>query len=112
MAFRLRANLQFADPSWLPYANLNLSFVQRYPVFQDKLYVYFEAGGGIIMANRSISPDPVYGSGFGLFGVEFHPTTPLGFYFEMGGTGTNAQTKSGSSYSNGFILNTGMRFYF
>ena len=111
MAFRFRANMQFSDPSWLPYTNLTLSFVNRYMVFQDKLYVYAEAGGGMIIANRSVSNDAVYGSGFGLFGVEFHPKPPIGFYFEMGGMGTGARTTVGNSYSNGFILHYGMRFY-
>ncbi len=112
MAFRLRANLQFVEPTWAPYGQVTLSFVNRYPVIKDKLYVYSEGGGGIIIANRGVSPDAVYGSGFGLFGVEFHPISPLGFYFEMGGIGTAARTATGYSYSNGFILHSGMRFYF
>ncbi len=112
MAFRLRGNLQFVDPTWSPYGHLTLSFVNKYEVIKDKLDVYGEGGGGIIFANRSVSTDAVYGCGFGIFGVEFHPITPLGFYFEMGGMGSGASTATGEVYSNGFILNTGMRFYF
>jgi hypothetical protein len=111
MAFRLRGNVQFADPSWAPYGNIHLSFVNRIPVIKQKLFVYGEGGGGIIIANNSVSSSPVYGSGFGLFGVEFNPIPVLGFYFEMGGMGTPARTTTGNPYSNGFILNTAMRFY-
>jgi hypothetical protein len=112
MAFRLRGNVQFVGQTWLPYGNIQLSFINRFPILKNKIYVYGEGGGGIIIANSSASHDRFYGSGFGMFGVEFTPLPFMGYYFEMGGMGTAARTTSGNSYSNGFILNTAMRFYF
>lgn len=110
IAFRLRGNLQFYEPTWSPYGNVTLSMVARQTVIPGKIFVYGEGGGGIIIPNSSVSVDPVYGAGFGLFGVEFTPR-PFGFYFEMGGMGTAARDVFNRSYSNGFIIHTGFRVY-
>lgn len=123
IAFRLRGNIQWLDYQpigqtntiWSPYGNVCLSIVVRQFVIPEKLSVYSEGGGILLINNSAFSSNAVGGGGFGLFGFEFNPTPRFGYHVELGGVGTGANADRGQGnpiYSNGFLVMTGMRFYF
>ncbi len=123
IAFRLQGNYQWlqniprGDTSsiWSGYQNLRLGIVTRAFAISRKLSIYSEGGVLMLLANNKVSSAQVLWGGYGIFGVEFHPTAHWGQFFEAGGVGTGAVADKSIGrpiYSNGFIISTGFRVYF
>jgi hypothetical protein len=129
MAFRLTGSVQWLQnmeinqsspfaqvtTTWSPYAAFRLSVVSRQFVITNKISVYSEGGVVLLLPNSSFSSRSTQFGGFGVFGVEFHPSQHWAQYLEVGGIGTGAVADKAVGqpiYSNGLLINVGFRVYF
>ncbi|MBN2344070.1 MAG: hypothetical protein JXX29_20650 [Deltaproteobacteria bacterium] len=123
MALRVRGALSWLEGvpagetefEWMPYGSVQLGFVLSVGEVGGFGRFYSEAGGILVLPNSDFSDDVAFG-GFGLFGFEFftNVASPVSYFIEAGGMGTNGQSeKLGGkpSHSNGFFVNVGIRWY-
>jgi len=104
--------MEGAETTWTPYQNIQIGIRGRQFIIEDKLFIYGEGGGIMLLPNTKFSTESTKFGGYGLFGFEFKPTEKFGFYFEMGGVGTGATADKITNkpiYSNGFLTNVGFR---
>jgi len=122
MAVRLKGNLMWnehlnnaSETTWSPYSNLCLGFVQSVGEINNFLRIYGEGGAILLLPSSEFSSTSAHFGGYGLFGFEFFSDKHLNYFFEAGGVGTGAKADkvSGSPiYSNGFLMNVGVRVQF
>lgn len=121
IALRLRANLQYLEYipanenayTWNPYGNATLGAVVKHNVISNVLNVYSEGGAIALFPSGTFSNKKASLGGYGVLGVELM-VGGLSYFFEMGGVGTGAQAEKASGkpiYSNGFIMSSGLHFY-
>lgn len=122
-AIKLGGNLQWLEhlnddghTTWTTYQNLQLGFRGKQDVIKDRLFLYGEGGLLLLLPNSKFSSNKFDFGGYGLFGFEFISLTNfVGYFIEMGGVGTGARADKVANqliYSNGFLINTGVRFKF
>jgi len=117
-AVRVGGNLQwfqFTDGNevtWSPYGNIQLGIRGRQPVVDDRIYIYGEGGGLLLLPNAAFSSEKTRMGGYGLFGFEFYTSPRFSYFVELGGMGAGAradQLLSKPIYSNGFVTTVGFR---
>jgi len=101
--------------SWMPYGSVQVALVGSVGEVGGFARFYTEAGGIIIFPNKDFSDDIAFG-GYGLFGFEFFTSkmSPVTYFIEAGGMGTNANAEKSAgnpAYANGFIIDVGIRWY-
>lgn len=118
VAIKVGANLKFLQHStatsttWSPYQNIQLGIRSRNFIIEDKIFIYGEGGGIVLLPNTKFSSQNSNFGGYGLFGFEFRTNEKVGFFVELGGVGTGARADKialSPIYSNGFLTNVGFR---
>lgn len=98
--------------SWSPYGNIQLGIRSRHAIIEDKIFIYGEGGGTLLLPNSDFSSYNTVKGGYGLFGFEFKANPTFGYFIELGGMGTGAKADrlpSKPIYSNGFTSTVGFR---
>lgn len=118
MAVRAAGNLQWlqhatnTETTWSPYGNIQLGLRCRHEIIEDKIFIYGEGGGVLLLPNNDFSSYKTVKGGYGLFGFEFKVNHCMGYFIELGGMGTNAKADRlplNPIYSNGFTSSVGFR---
>jgi hypothetical protein len=122
MAVRLKGNLMWnehlnsnSEATWSPYSNLSLGFVQSVGEISNSIRVYGEGGAIWLFPSSKFSSKSIQFGGYGLFGFEFYFEKHLNYFIEAGGVGTGAKAdkiEGKPIYSNGFLINVGIRAQF
>lgn len=122
MAVRVKGNLMWnehlnsnSETTWSSYSNASLGFVQSVGEIKNFLRVYGEGGAIFLFPSDKFSSKSIQFGGYGLFGFEFFFDQHLNYFLEAGGVGTGAKADKISGkpiYSNGFIINVGVRAQF
>lgn len=98
--------------TWSFYQNAQIGIRSRNYIIEDKIFIYGEGGGILLIPNTVFSSEDYRTGGYGLFGFEFRASSAIGFYFELGGVGTGARADKVANspiYSNGFLTKVGFR---
>ncbi|MBL7963759.1 MAG: sterol desaturase family protein [Flavobacteriales bacterium] len=121
-AVRLRGNVLWnehlnsaSETTWSSYTNLSLGFVQKVGELGNFMRVYGEGGAIYLFPSKEFSSRSVEFGGYGLFGFEFFFDERMNYFIEAGGVGTGARADEIPTkpiYSNGFLINVGVRFQF
>lgn len=119
MAFRLKGNLIWnehlngnSEITWSSYSNVSLGFVQSVAEISNFVRLYGEGGAILLFPSDEFSSKPVQFGAYGLFGFEFFIDEHVNYFFEAGGVGTGAKADKVVGkpiYSNGFLINVGVR---
>lgn len=119
MAVRLRGNLVWnehinssSETTWSSYSNFSLGFVQSVGEINNFVRIYGEGGAIMLFPSTRFSSKSIQFGGYGLFGFEFFFDKHLNYFFEAGGVGTGAKADKVAAnpiYSNGFLINVGIR---
>jgi len=118
MAVKAAANLQWLqhtaldETTWTPYGNVQLGLRCRHEILEDKIFIYGEGGGVLLLPNNEFSSYKTVKGGYGLFGFEFKGSQSMGYFIELGGMGTGAKADRLSNkpiYSQGFTSSVGFR---
>lgn len=119
MAVRLKGNLIWnehinsnSETTWASYSNLSLGFVQSVGEINNFLRIYGEGGVIWLLPSDEFSSKSIQLGGYGLFGFEFFFDKHFNYFFEAGGVGTGAKADKivgNPIYSNGFLINVGIR---
>lgn len=122
MAVRIKGNLIWnehldssAEKSWSSYSNLSLGFVQSVAEINNFVRLYGEGGAIFLFPSSKFSSESIQMGGYGLFGFEFFIDQHVNYFLEAGGVGTGAKADKVVGkpiYSNGFLINVGVRFQF
>ena len=100
---------------WTPYQNIHLGIRGRSNVVTHNISIYGEGGMLIILPNTDFSSESVVGGGYGLFGFEFRTLPRFAYFIELGGVGSGATADrivGKPIYSNGFLINAGLKVGF
>lgn len=121
-AIRLKGNLVWNEhpdrnfeATWTSYSNLSLGFVQVVGEIQDFVRVYGESGAIFLFPSTEFSSESIQFGGYGQFGFEFFFDKHMNYFLEAGGVGTGARADKIAGkpiYSNGFVINVGVRTQF
>ena len=120
LAVRFRANFMFhehldletANTAWTPYWNLTLGIISVGGYVNDRIRLYGEAGGIMILPSDEFSTQSTEFGLYGTFGFEFFMTPGHNYFIEIGGVGTGAKADkipTNPIYSNGLMLSVGFR---
>lgn len=118
VAVRAGANLQWfeyfsgTETTWSPYQNFQLGLRARSEILENKIFIYGEGGIVTILPNSDFSNESLEFGGYGVFGFEFKSISKFAYYIELGGVGTGAvadKLVNKPIYSNGFLINVGLR---
>lgn len=122
MAVRLKGNLIWnehlnrnSESTWSSYSNLSFGFVQAVGEINNFVRIYGEGGAIFLFPSNEFSTKSIQFGGYGLFGFEFFFDKHLIYFFEAGGVGTGARADKIAGkpiYSNGFLINVGIRTQF
>lgn len=122
MAVRLRGNVLWnehlngaSEATWSSYSNLSLGFVQSVGEMGNFMRVYGECGAIYLFPSEEFSSRSIVFGGYGLFGFEFFFDEHMNYFIEAGGVGTGARADEIPGkpiYSNGFLINVGVRVQF
>lgn len=122
MAVRLKGNLVWnehlnsnSEAIWSSYSNISLGFVQVVGEINNFVRIYGEGGAIFLFPSNEFSTKSIQFGGYGLFGFEFFFDKHLNYFFEAGGVGTGAKADKiigKPIYSNGFLINVGIRAQF
>lgn len=122
MAVRLKANYVWnehinssSETTWSPYSNVSIGFVQSVGEINNFLRVYGEGGAIMLFPSSTFSSQSIQFGGYGLFGFEFFFDRHFNYFLEAGGVGTGAKADKVEGkpiYSNGFLINVGVRVQF
>lgn len=122
MAIRLKGNLIWnehlgnnSEITWSPYSNMSLGFVQSVGEINNFVRIYGEGGAIWLFPSSKFSSKSIQFGGYGLFGFEFFFDKHLNYFLEAGGVGTGARADKivgNPIYSNGFLINVGIRAQF
>lgn len=122
MAIRLKGNLIWnehmnsnSETTWSPYSNFSLGFVQSVGEINDFVRIYGEGGAIWLFPSSQFSSKSIQFGGYGLFGFEFFFDKHFNYFLEAGGVGTGAKAdkiEGNPIYSNGFLINVGIRAQF
>lgn len=121
-AVRLRGNVLWnehlngaSETTWSSYSNLSLGFVQSVGELGNFMRVYGEGGAIYLFPSKDFSTRSIVFGGYGLFGFEFFFDEHMNYFIEAGGVGTGARADAIPGkpiYSNGFLINVGVRVQF
>ncbi|MBX2970627.1 MAG: hypothetical protein KF803_14750 [Cyclobacteriaceae bacterium] len=122
MAVRLKGSLVWnehlnsdSETTWSAYSNLSLGFVQSVAEINNSVRLYGEGGLILLFPSGEFSSESIQFGGYGLFGFEFFIDKHINYFFEAGGVGTGAKADKivrKPIYSNGFLINVGVRVQF
>lgn len=122
MAVRLRGNLVWnehlnrdSETTWSSYSNLSIGFVQSVGEINNFVRIYGEGGAIMLFPSSEFSSKSIQVGGYGLFGFEFFFDKHFNYFVEAGGIGTGAKADKivgKPIYSNGFLINVGVRTQF
>ena len=118
-AIRLRAGLSFHDhldadniETRTPYPTLSISLAGFSNQVTDNIRCYGEGGGMLLFPGEEFSSQGTAFSIFGVFGFEVFISDAICYVIELGATANRAVADNlpGSpTYSNGFMIGTGLR---
>lgn len=120
-AIRARANfvwnehLDGIETTWTPYTNASLGFIGVAGKINDYIRLYSEGGLILLFPSDDFSDGELVLGGYGLFGFEFYHIRNLNYFIEIGGVGTGAKENTIAArpiYSNGLMINAGLRVHF
>lgn len=122
MAVRLKGNLIWnehpngnSEATWTSYSNFSLGFVQSVGEINNFVRIYGEGGAILLFPSSEFSSKTIQFGGYGLFGFEFFLDKHVNYFIEAGGVGTGAKAdkiEGNPIYSNGFLINVGIRTQF
>ncbi|MFN3195976.1 MAG: hypothetical protein ACE364_08515 [Chlorobiota bacterium] len=121
VAVRARANfvwnehLDGIETTWTPYSNFTLGVVGVGGKINDYIRLYGEGGVILLLPSDEFSDGEMVSGGYGLFGFEFYHFRNLNYFIEIGGVGTGARENTIATrpiYSNGLMINAGLRVHF
>jgi hypothetical protein len=122
MAVRLKGNLIWnehinsnSETTWSPYSNFSVGLVQSVGEINNFVRIYGECGAILLFPSSEFSSKSIQFGGYGLFGFEFFLDRHINYFFEAGGVGTGARADKIAAnpiYSNGFLVNVGIRTQF
>lgn len=122
MAVRLKGNLIWnehlnsnSETTWSSYSNFSIGFVQSVGEINNFVRIYGEGGAILLFPSSEFSSKSLQVGGYGLFGFEFFFDKHFNYFFEAGGVGTGAKADKIAEnpiYSNGFLINVGIRTQF
>lgn len=121
VAVRLRGNmawnehLENQETTWTPYTNFSIGVIGVGGNLNKYIRLYGEGGIILLFPADKFSTESMESGGYGLFGFEFFHTTNLNYFIEIGGVGTGAkknQIPTKPIYSNGLLINAGLRVQF
>lgn len=118
VALKVGGNVQWLQhaennqTTWSPYGNIQVGIRSRHSVVEDKIFIYGEGGGVLLLPDSEFSSYKTVKGGYGLFGFEFKANHAIGYFVELGGMGTGAKADKvplKPLYSNGFMSSVGLR---
>ena len=121
LAIRARANfvwnehLDGIETTWTPYTNISLGLIGVGGKINDYIRLYGEGGVILLLPSDEFSDGEMVSGGYGLFGFEFYHFRNLNYFIEIGGVGTGARENTIATrpiYSNGLMINAGLRVHF
>ncbi len=121
IAFRLRGNMSWfehidgIETAWTPYTNLSIGIIGVGGNLNEFIRLYGEGGVILLFPNDKFSSESMKNGGYGLFGFEFFHTPNFNYFIEIGGVGTGANANKipfNPIYSNGLLINAGLRVTF
>src|SRR6056297_3254991 len=119
VAVRMRGNLAYHQHSdgehetWTPYFGATIGMVGVAGEILGAMRCYGEGGIIGLIPNPDFSNEEFVTGGYGIFGFEFCFDGPVSYFTEIGGAGTGASADlvpGEPIYSNGLIINAGVRF--
>lgn len=119
VAVRMRGNLAYhqhldgASTTWTPYFGASIGMVGVAGEIMGAIRCYGEGGVIGLIPSSEFSDEDLVTGGYGLFGFEFCFDGPVSYFTEIGGAGTGASADlipGEPIYSNGLIINAGVRF--
>jgi hypothetical protein len=124
LKFRVRGNFvwlesyKFTTGKWATYQTLWAGVVYHKHILESTNF-FCESGTFLISANREFSTQRTQFGYYAVAGLEIYLYETSGFgatyYFSPGLTSCNAHAdklENSPQYANGFVFNTGFRFYF
>jgi len=107
------------DQDWIPYGYTRIVVESGHRLGQAPLRLYGFGGVIITFLPKRLSDDLVSVGGVGGFGFEFFgPTSsgsaPVSYFIELGGAGSSARATNQPgrpALLNGFLIQSGVRFY-
>ncbi|MDY0060972.1 MAG: hypothetical protein RBU45_14270 [Myxococcota bacterium] len=103
------------EETWWAYSPIRLGLAGVSGWAGDSVRVYGEGGAVALLPIGAYTAEGIAFGGYGVFGAEIFPAgPPLGFFFELGGQGVAArgdELVGDPIHANGFVANTGLRFY-
>ena len=121
-AVRLKGNLvwnehlnSISETTWTSYSNLALGLVRSVGGMNGFIRLYGESGAILLFPSDAFSTEFIQFGGYGLFGTEFLLDEHMSYFLEAGGVGTGARADKVAGvpiYSNGFVINVGVRAQF
>lgn len=118
-AVRVKANMVWHEhlnsnsvATWTPYSNVSAGLVQSVGEVNNFLRIYGESGAIWLFPSSEFSSKSIQFGGYGLFGFEFFFDEHFNYFLEAGGVGTGAKAdkiEGSPIYSNGFLINVGVR---
>lgn len=121
IAIRLRGNVAWnehidvIETTWTPYTNLSIGFIGVGGNLNEYIRLYGEGGIILLFPDNKFSSESMENGGYGLFGFEFFHTPNINYFIEIGGVGTGANADKiqfKPIYSNGLLINAGLRVTF
>ena len=107
------------NQEWLPFGHSRVVVESGHRVGRAPLRLYGFGGAMLIFRSERLSDDVLAVAGVGGFGFEFFaPTTsmdaPVSYFIEIGGVGSGARAANLPGQPillNGFLVQSGLRFY-
>lgn len=120
MAVRIRGNIMFNEhtennlATLTPYSNFSIGFIGVGGKVGDYIRLYGEGGVILLLPSDNFSTEDYVWGGYGHIGFEFFMSNFNNYFIEIGHVGTGAKQEKIATqplYSNGMMINTGLRFY-
>ena len=107
------------DQEWVPFGHSRVVVESGHRVGGAPLRLYGFGGAILIFRSERLSSDVLALAGTGGFGFEFFAPTgmvnaPVSYFIEIGGVGSGARAANLSGQPillNGFVVQSGLRFY-
>ena len=107
------------DQEWVPFGHSRFVLESGHRVGRSPLRLYGFGGAILIFRSERLSNDVLALAGTGGFGFEFFAPTsmmnaPVSYFIEIGGVGSGARATNLPGQPillNGFVLQSGLRFY-
>ncbi len=121
LTLKLRANQMFLNydkggmNDWTPYWTFGLGAGNNPIPLSNAVSIYGEGGVMLILPHSDFSASKEEWGGYGVFGFNFNISPSFCYFMEAGGIGSGATADRSDNhriYSNGFIMQVGLKVHF